>query len=65
VIRLKTSCGNAWKNWGSISLQPREQEAIALYWLFGDVMNGGFHQYFFNSSGDMAPLAVQGKRRIF
>ena len=27
-------------------------------------MNGGFHQYFHNSSGDLAPLAVQGLKAI-
>ena len=41
-----------------------EQEAIALYWLEAETMNGALHQFFFNSSGDLALLAVSGLQRL-
>jgi hypothetical protein len=49
---------------GFDELFREEQEVIALFWLEGEVLNGSFHQYFTNSSGDLAPLAVSGLRRI-
>jgi len=53
--------------WGDIGfekLEIDEQEALALFWLEAEVMNGGLHQYFFNSSGDLFPLAVSGLKRL-
>lgn len=53
-----------WTSQGYERLTPAEQKFIALWWLNGDVMNGGFDQYFFNSSGDMALDALEGLRDI-
>jgi hypothetical protein len=37
---------------------PPEQRTVATVWLLAaDVDNGGFDQYFFNASGDLAPFA--------
>jgi hypothetical protein len=37
---------------------PVEQRTVATVWLLSaDVDNGGFDQYFFNASGDLAPFA--------
>jgi hypothetical protein len=41
-----------------------EREAIALYWLEAEVMNGGFEQYFSNSSGDSVAEAIRGLSRL-
>jgi hypothetical protein len=53
-----------WEALGFDALSQAEQEAVALYWLEGEVMNGGLHQYFYNSSGDMAELALAGLARL-
>lgn len=53
-----------WEKLGFENLDDIEKEAIALFWLDGEVDNGGLHQYFLNSSGDMAPYAVAGLERL-
>lgn len=52
-----------WAN-GFDTLEPEEQEAIALYWLEAETMNGGLDQFFHNSSGDMALLSLAGLKRL-
>ena len=47
-------CGDV----GYDGLSPYERHCEALLALEGDVMNGGLSQYFFNSSGDLAPVAL-------
>ena len=37
---------------------------FALHWCASEVCNGGFHQFFFNSTGVLAPEAVAGFRAI-
>jgi hypothetical protein len=49
---------NRWRDRGFDSLLPEERDFIVLWWLEVEVFNGGFHQYFFNSSGDGAPEAL-------
>ncbi len=51
-------------NEGFDYLMPLEQEVLALYWLEAETMNGGLDQYFHNSSGDWAPLALTGLKRL-
>lgn len=53
-----------WEKLGFGELLSAEQQYIALFWLKGEIMNGGFHQYFTNNSGDLAPLALQGLNAI-
>ena len=52
-----------WGRLGFEKLESIEKEFLGLYWLGGDVNNGGFEQYFFNSSGDMAKEALAGLKR--
>ena len=52
-----------WDN-GFESLMKEEQETIALYWLEAETMNGSMHQFFSNSSGDLAPLALSGLQSL-
>jgi hypothetical protein len=53
-----------WERLEFDGLSQPEQEAIALYWLEGEVMNGGLIQYFTNSSGDLSLLARSGLERL-
>lgn len=59
-----------WKNlesrWaeGFENLLSEEQEAIALWWLEAETMNGTLNQYFWNSSGDLAMVALDGLRKL-
>ena len=38
---------------GFDSLSQAEQVVYCIWWLEGEVNNGGFHQFFFNSSGNL------------
>jgi hypothetical protein len=62
--RAKKTLRHRWEQRGFDALLPQEQQYVALYWLVTEVMNGGFHQYFFNSAGDMAPLAIEGLKAV-
>ncbi len=53
-----------WTELGEDKLYSFERTYIALFWLFGDVFNGGFDNYFYNASGDLALQAVDGLGRI-
>jgi hypothetical protein len=37
---------------------------FALHWCASEICNGGFHQFFFNSTGVLAPEAVAGFKAI-
>jgi hypothetical protein len=55
------------QRWGDLTfdeLSVEEREVISLFWLEGEIFNGGLDQYFHNSSGDLAPYAISGLRRI-
>ena len=45
---------------GEGSLTDTERRLAASYWLEAEVNNGGFDQYFFNSAGNNAELALAG-----
>lgn len=53
--RLDKNWGNGWD-----SLTQFEQEALALWWLEAETMNGTLNQFFWNSSGDLALIALAG-----
>ena len=53
-----------WTALGFEGLAKEEREALALFWLEGELMNGGLFQYFANSSGDLAPLALAALKRV-
>lgn len=54
------------QNWakGFASLQREEQETLALWWLESETMNGTLNQFFWNSSGDLALLALAGLKNL-
>jgi hypothetical protein len=41
-----------------------ERRLIAVFWLWGEVYNGGFDQYFFNSSGNDWEAALEGLKEM-
>ncbi len=49
---------------GRRSLSPAERTIYLAYWLKSEVANGGFAQFFFNSSGDCASLTAAAAREI-
>ena len=50
------------ERWDEMSEQDRV--LVTLWGLLANVNNGGFHQYFYNSSGDQAHYAEAALRRI-
>lgn len=49
---------------GFDALRPAEQVLFTVWGLMGQVENGGFAQYFYNSSGDHAAAALASLREI-
>lgn len=49
---------------GFDTLLREEQEAIALWWLEAETMNGTLNQFYWNNAGDMALLARDGLRSL-
>ena len=45
-------------------LTPGQRALLALHWTVAEVCNGGFDQYFINSTGDLALEARAGVERI-
>lgn len=64
IEEIHTKLRNRWGELGFDYLEDVEKEAIALFWLEAEVMNGGLHQYFWNFSRDLYPFAVSGLKRI-
>ncbi len=62
--RAEKTLNSRWERLGFDALLPPEQHYIALWWLSGEVSNGSFHQYFYNSAGDLAPLAIEGLKAV-
>lgn len=54
------------ENWGNgfDSLMKEEQETLALWWLEAETMNGTLNQFFWNSSGDLALIALSGLKAL-
>ena len=52
-----------WAN-GFDRLMKEEQEALALWWLEAETMNGTLSQFFWNSSGDLALIALSGLQNL-
>lgn len=40
------------------------RHVFAVWWCDAEVCNGGFHQFFFNSTGVLAPEALEGFRAV-
>lgn len=49
---------------GFETLLPEEQEALALWWLEAETMNGSLSQFFWNTSGDLALIALSGLKSL-
>lgn len=49
---------------GFEALDDTEKAIYAIGWLEAEINNGGFHQYFWNSAGDHASLALESLRAI-
>lgn len=49
-----------WGQLGFAGLLPFEKGHVGVFWVIGEVMNGGFDQFFGNSSGDLATYALSG-----
>ena len=49
---------------GFLALNEKEQAIYTIWWLETEVNNGGFHQYFWNSAGDHADVALKSLRSI-
>ena len=49
---------------GFESLNEKEQAIYTIWWLEAEVNNGGFHQYFWNSAGDHADVALKSLKNI-
>ena len=65
--RFEESARDPWKVWdtqGWQALTTVEQHVLAVQVLDGEVRNGGFAQYFFNSSGNNWPSALAGLEAI-
>jgi hypothetical protein len=46
------------------AIRPEIGHLYAAHWCQSEVRNGGFHQFFFNTTGILAPEAVAGFRAI-
>jgi hypothetical protein len=46
------------------TVKPEAGHLFAAHWCQSEVRNGGFHQFFYNSTGVLAPEAVEGFRAI-
>jgi hypothetical protein len=46
------------------SLRPTVGHVFAAHWCQGEVCNGGFHQFFFNSAGVLAPEALRAFKEL-
>lgn len=49
---------------GFDGLNEKEQAIYTIWWLEAEVNNGGFHQYFWNSAGDHADVALKSLNDI-
>ncbi len=49
---------------GFTTLSENEQAIYTIWWLEAEVNNGGFHQYFWNSAGDHADVALKSLNAI-
>jgi hypothetical protein len=66
-MSLDEACNEAMSRYlddGFNALTPDEQLLVVIWALEAEVNNGGFHQYYFNSSGDFARYASRMLREI-
>ena len=70
---VMTVTDNIWSNLGddydsyhekSLKLTEGQRAVIMVSWVEGEVNNGGFNQYYYNSDGQYMKLALEGFKRI-
>ncbi|MGL6094191.1 MAG: DMP19 family protein [Fimbriiglobus sp.] len=64
VDRTRDVVHSRWDVLGFDDLRPSEKEYLYIWWLCVEVSNGTFHQYFSNSTGDSALLALSALETI-
>jgi len=64
VEAIEKTIHRRWKELRYEGLLPDERDYLVLWWLMAEVNNGGFHQYFFNSTADSALQAVAVLRSL-
>lgn len=62
--RVRDFLRSRWGELGFEKLRPTEQDYVYVWWLCVEVDNGGFDQYFFNSTGDSAMLAYSALQSL-
>jgi len=53
-----------YKAYGFSTLNEKEKATFTIWWLEAEVNNGGFQQYFWNSAGDHADVALKSLKKI-
>ncbi len=53
-----------WESLGFDNLRPSEKDYLYVWWLYVEVINGAFDQYFSNSTGDTALLALSALQSL-
>lgn len=64
IVTLIEPISKKFNRVGFDNLTEPEKVFYCVYWLEGEVNNGGFNQYFFNSAGDFAQETVVALRKI-
>lgn len=64
IISLIAPITSKMRRVGYESLTETEKIFYCVYWLEGEINNGGFHQYFSNSAGDHAIETVSALKKI-
>jgi hypothetical protein len=68
--RRKAQRADPWLEYERLSaldpatLSPAQVQFVALGGLRTEINNGGFHQYFFNTAGDLANEAIEAAERV-
>lgn len=65
-IWYKVSFYDTWKvlQRGFSKISPKQKNLYAVHWADSEICNGGFDQFFDNSTGMLGPEAVEGYRAI-
>lgn len=64
IRRVFDEAHEQWEDQGLDSLTEGQLTVLAVEWYFGEVLNGGFYQYFSNQSGGLALFTASALRRV-
>lgn len=62
--KIRDFLRSRWDALGFENLRPSEKDYVYVWWLYVEVMNGAFDQYFYNSAGDSALLALSALQSL-